>query len=598
MAKELLTREEVSIENTWALSDMYSDKEAWEADLNKAVSIGDELASMEGKVCESAANLLKTIKLMEEMCILLDAVHTYAHCQSDQDTGNTDNHAMAARVMSIYADIFSKIAFIDPEILEMSQEKLDGYYAKLPELTDYKHYIKETMRLKEHTLSAEMEKLLALSEETRDASSATFGLLDNADMTFPTVKDENGEDVTLSHGRFIGMLMSSDRNVRKNTFEAYYGTYKKFLNTYASLYNGHVKGLIFASKARKYENTLEAAVTRNDVTSKVYHNLVNTVNANADALHSYVSLRKKLLGVDELHMYDVYVPMLPDFSKEVSFEEAKETALKALAPLGEDYLKTIKEGFDNRWIDVYENKGKRSGAYETAAYGHHPYVLLNYDNKLDDMFTLVHEMGHAMHSYYSDKALPYFESRYKIFVAEVASTCNELLLLEYLLNNTEDVNEKKYLLNHYLDMFKGTLFRQTQFAEFEMLTNKMVEEGENLNSKNLSDLYKKINEKYYGHDMISDEEISYEWARIPHFYYDFYVYQYATSFSASVAIVQKILKEGESAVKEYKKFLSSGCTKPPVELLKAVGVNLETDEPIKAAIDVMRKAVKELEALS
>lgn len=597
MAKELLTREEVAVENTWALSDLYEDAKAWEADLNKAVSVGEELAGMEGIVCASSANLLKTIKLMEQFCIIIDAVHTYAHCQSDQDTGNTDNLAMAAKVMSVYADIASKIAFIDPEILAMDEETLNKFYAEAPELTGYKHYINETMRMKAHTLSAEMEKLLAMSEETRDASSTTFGLLNNADMTFPAVKDEDGEDVTLSHGRFIGMLMSNNREVRKNTFEAYYGTYKKFLNTYASLYNGQIKGLIFGARARKYENTLEAAVFRNDVTSKVYHNLVNTVNDNVSALHDYVSLRKKLLGVDELHMYDVYVPMLPDFSKEVTFEEAKETALKALAPLGEDYLKVIKEGFDNRWIDVYENKGKRSGAYETAAYGHHPYVLLNYDNKLDDMFTLVHEMGHAMHSYYSDKALPYFESRYKIFVAEVASTCNELLLLEYLLKNTDDVNEKKYLLNHYLDMFKGTLFRQTQFAEFEMLTNKMVEEGENLNSKNLSDLYKKINEKYYGPDMISDEEISYEWARIPHFYYDFYVYQYATSFSASVAIVQKILTEGESAVAEYKKFLSSGCTKPPVELLKAVGVDLETDVPIKAAIDVMRKAIKDLEAL-
>lgn len=597
MAKELLKREDVAVENTWNLKDMYSTVDEWEADLKRASELGDEMAAMEGKVCTSADNLLKTFKLLEETCILLDKAHTYAHCQSDQDTGNTDNLAMAGRVMSIYSDVFSKNAFIDPEILAVSEETLAGFYAEKEELKAYKHVIDETLRLKEHTLSAEMEKLLAMSEETRDASSNTYGLLNNADIKFPSIKDENGDDVQLSHGRFIGMLMSSDRNVRKAAFEAYYGVYKQFLNTYASLYNGQIKGLIFAAKARKYENTLEAAVTRNDVTSAVYHNLVNAVSDNMDALHSYVSLRKKLLGVDELHMYDVYVPMLPEFDKKVSFAEAKETALKALAPLGEDYLKTIKEGFDNRWIDVYENEGKRSGAYETAAYGYHPYVLLNYDEKLDDMFTLVHEMGHAMHSYYSDKALPYFESRYKIFVAEVASTCNELLLLEYLLKNTEDVNEKKYLLNHYLDMFKGTLFRQTQFAEFEMLTNKMVEDGENLNSKNLSDLYKKLNEKYYGPDMISDEEISYEWARIPHFYYDFYVYQYATSFSASVAIVQKILKEGAPALEGYKKFLSSGCTKPPVELLKEVGVNLETDAPIKAAIDVMRQAIKDLEAL-
>jgi len=597
MAKELLKREEVAVENTWNLSDMYSSAEAWEADLAKAVELGDEMAKMEGTVCASSGNLLKTIKLMEQTCILLDKAHTYAHCQSDQDTGNTDNLAMAAKVMSIYSDIFSKVAFIDPEILAMSEETLASFYAEKEELKAYELYINETMRLKAHTLSAEMEKLLAMSEETRDASVNTFGLLNNADIKFPSVKDENGDEVQLSHGRFIGLLMSSDREVRKAAFEAYYSVYKQFLNTYASLYNGQVKGLIFGARARHYDNTLEAAVDRNDVTSAVYHNLVNAVTDNVDALHDYVSLRKKLLGVPELHMYDVYVPMLPNFDKKVSFAEAKETVVKALAPLGEDYIEVIKEAFESRWIDVYENQGKRSGAYETAAYGNHPYVLLNYDEKLDDMFTLIHEMGHAMHSYYSDRALPYFESRYKIFVAEVASTCNELLLLEYLLKHTDDVNEKKYLLNHYLDMFKGTLFRQTQFAEFEMLTNKMVEDGENLNSKNLSALYKNLNEKYYGPDMISDEEISYEWARIPHFYYNFYVYQYATSFSASVAIVQKILTEGESAVAEYKKFLASGCTKPPVELLKAVGVDLETDAPIKDAISVMRKAIKDLEAL-
>ncbi len=598
MAKELKNREDVAVENTWALEDLYATKEEWEADVTRISSIGEKIAALEGKVCDSAANLLETMTLLEQFDLVASKAGVYAHCRSDQDTGNSEFQAMDAKIGSVIAEVSGNIAFIDPEILATSSETIDKFYTELPELKKFKLVIDETLRLKDHTLSAEMEKLLAMSEEVRDASSTTFGLLNNADISFPTVKDENGEDVKLSHGRFVGMLQSPSREVRKETFEQYYSVYKQFRNTYASLYNGNVKGLIYRAKARKYNNTLEAAVTRNNVTPKVYENLVNAVNENIDALHSYVSLRKKLLGVDELHMYDIYVPMLPDFDKKVSFEEAKATTLKALALLGEDYVKVIKEGYDNRWIDVYENKGKRSGAYETAAYGYHPFVLLNYDEKLDDMFTLIHEMGHAMHSYYSNNALSCFEAQYKIFVAEVASTCNELLLLDYLLKNATDVNEKKYLLNHYLDMFKGTLFRQTQFAEFEMLTNKMVEDGENLNATNLSKLYKEINEKYYGPSMISDEEISYEWARIPHFYYNFYVYQYATSFSASVAIVQRILNEGESAVKEYKKFLASGCTKPPVELLKAVGVDLETDAPIKAAIDEMRKAVKELEALS
>lgn len=597
MAKELKNREDVAVENTWALEDLYATKEAWEADIKVVESIGAKVSALEGKVCESAATLLETMKLLEELDLVASKAGVFAHCRSDQDTGNSEFQAMDAKVESVLAEVYGNIAFIDPEILE-AVDKIEGFYKAEPELLKFKNTIDDTLRLKDHTLSAEMEKLLAMSEEVRNAPSNTFGLLNNADISFPVIKDENGEEVKLSHGRFIGMLQSSDRSVRKEAFEKYYGVYKQFLNTYASLYNGNVKGLIYRAKARKYNNTLEAAVSRNNVTPKVYENLVNAVNDNLDALHSYVNLRKKLLGVDELHMYDIYVPMLPDFDKKVSFEEAKATTLKALAPLGEDYVEVIKEGYENRWIDVYENKGKRSGAYETAAYGYHPFVLLNYDEKLDDMFTLIHEMGHAMHSYYSNKAQSCFDSQYKIFVAEVASTCNELLLLDYLLKNTEDVNEKKYLLNQYLDMFKGTLFRQTQFAEFEMLTNRMVEEGENLNSTNLSKLYKEINEKYYGPSMISDEEISYEWARIPHFYYNFYVYQYSTSFSASVAIVQKILKEGEPAVKEYKKFLSSGCTKPPVELLKAVGVDLETDAPIKAAIEEMRKAVKELEALS
>lgn len=595
MAKELITRDKVLTENTWKLEDMYESGAAWEKDVNKITDLANGIASLEGKLGDSADTLCDAMSKLELMCILLSRVSNYAMCLSDEDKGNNKNLALAAKADSLYAECFSKIAFVDPELLEISDETYAEFYKSNTKLNDFKHYIDEVLRMRKYTLSADMEKLMALSVETAQASSNTFGLLSNADMTFPAVADGNGEEVALSHGRFVGMLLNADRNVRKETFQKYYGEYQKLLNTYASLYNGQVKGLIFNARARKYSSTLEASVFANDVPVSVYHNLIEAVNGNLDAMHSYVLLRKKLLGVDELHMYDIYVPMIPDYNMSVTFEEAKATALKALAPLGEDYLKVIKEGFDNRWIDVYENKGKRSGAYETAAYGCHPFVLLNFDNKLDDMFTLVHEMGHAMHSYYSDKALPYFESQYKIFVAEVASTTNELLLLNYLLDNSESKAQKQYLLNHYLDMFKGTLFRQTQFAEFELKTNELVESGDNLNSDNLCEIYLELNRKYYGSDMISDDEISWEWARIPHFYYDSYVYQYATSFATSVAIVEKILHGSSEDVSAYKNFLKSGCTKPPVELLKDVGVDLTTKKPIQEAIEVMRKTIKELE---
>lgn len=597
MAKELITREEVDIENTWNLSDMYEDEKSWLADIDRINELGDFIASCEASFGNDAKTTYNVLQSLENMLITLDKVANYAMCLANEDTANTKHQSMEAKTDSIYALSIQKVSYIDPKLLEISDAEYESFYSEEPGLCKYKFYIDEVLRLRKYTLPAEMEKLMALSVETRQASSNTFGLLSNADMTFPSVKGDDGDEVQLSHGRFVGMLLSEDRNVRKNTFVSYYNEYAKLINTYASLYNGHVKSLIFNAKARGYESTLHASVTPNDVPVQVYHNLIDAVNENIDALHAYVSLRKKLLGVDELHMYDIYVPMIPSFSKKITFEEAKDTAVKALAPLGEDYLEVIREGFANRWIDVYENKGKRSGAYETAAYGCHPYVLLNFDGKFDDMFTLVHEMGHAMHSYYSNNALPYYESQYKIFVAEVASTTNEILLLSYLIENATSVSEKKYLLNHYLDMFKGTLFRQTQFAEYEIITNEMVENGDNLNADNLKDVYLELNKKYYGPDMISDDEIALEWARIPHFYYNFYVYQYATSFSASVAIASRILSEGESAVKKYKEFLKSGCSKPPVELLKMVDINLETKEPICTAISVMRDVIEELKKL-
>ena len=595
MAKELPKRSEVKVEDTWNLKDMYESDAAWEAELLEIKKLAEEAVKMEGHVAESAQNLLKTLELDATIDEKLSLAYNYAERQYDEDTSNTAHQAMAAKIMSMAADISSQLAFIVPEILAVDEAVLEGFYKEQPKLELHRKEVAEIQRVKEHKLSTEMEKLVAMTAEMSRVSYDTFNIMDNADMLFPEVENEDGETVRITHGRFIALLESANRQVRENTFKKYYSTYKQFLNTYASLYNGQVKQQIFYAKARKYESTLVASVDANNVSPVVYHNLVDTVNKNLDKLHRYVGLRKKCLGVDELHMYDIYTPMVSGVAKKIPFEEAKETVLKALAPLGEDYVAKVKEGFESRWIDVYENQGKVSGAYSAGAYGTHPYVLLNYNESLDNMFTLIHEMGHAMHSYYSNSTQPYIYSQYKIFVAEVASTCNEILLLEYLLKNTTDKKERAYLLNHYLDMFKGTLFRQTQFAEYEMRSNEMVEKGESLNADNLCELYLDINKKYYGEEMISDEEISYEWARIPHFYYDFYVYQYATSFSAAVAIAHDILREGGSVVEKYKEFLSGGCSEAPVELLKKVGVDMESPVPIQAALDVMGEVIDELE---
>ena len=597
MAKELLKREEVKVEDTWDLTDMYESNEAWEEELNKIEALITEIAGMEGTCLDTAKNLLTVLEKDAACAQKIELAYSYAERLFDQDQKNTKHQSMSAKIMSVYAKYAASTAFISPEIIAASSDLMGKYFKEVPELELYRKQIDEIIRMKPHRLSAEMEKLVALTAEMSQGPSDTYSIFNNADLTFPETEDENGEKVRLTHGRFISLLESSDKTVRKNAFEKYYATYEQFLNTLASIYNNQVKQQIFHATARKYNSTLEAAVDENNVSPDVYKNLVATINENLDKMHHYVKLRKKCLGVDELHMYDIYTPMIPDMAKEIPFEEAKETVLKALAPLGDEYVAKVKEGFENRWIDVYENQGKRSGAYSAGSYGAHPYVLLNYNGTLDDMFTIAHEMGHAMHSYYSNENQPYIYSQYKIFVAEVASTCNEILLMEYLLKNTTDKKERAYLLNHYLDSFKGTVFRQTQFAEFEMRTNAMVEAGESLNAENLNALYLELNKKYYGPDMISDKEISYEWARIPHFYYNFYVYQYATGFTSAVAIARSILAEGAPAVERYKKFLSGGCSDAPVELLKIAGVNLETPAPIQSALDVMGEILDEMESL-
>ena len=597
MAKELLKREEVKVENTWKTEDLYASVDAWEKDLKESEEICGKMICLEGKVGDSAENLFQIIDAYVQATQKMDQAYNYAQRLFDQDHKNAKHQAMSAKVMSLIAKLESEIAFMEPEIVAIDEETLKKHYQAKPELERYRLFIDEVRRLKDHCLSAELEKLLAQTTEIRQVAEDAFSALNNADLAFPEVLDEKGENVRITHGRYGKLMESSDRRVRKETFQKLYSVYKQFNNTLASLYSGQVKSLTFCARARKYDSALVAAVDKNNVSPEVYHNLVNVVDEHLDLLHRYVKLRKKFLGLDEMHMYDVYVPMVDGVAKEISFEEAKETILKALAPLGEEYLARLRDGFSNRWIDVYENEGKRSGAYSSCAYGIHPFVLMNYNGTLDSMFTLAHEMGHALHSCYSNENQPFIYSDYKIFVAEVASTTNEILLVEYLLKNTSDPKERAYLLNHYLDSFKSTMFRQTQFAEFEMKATEMSENGESLTTATLNQLYYDLNKKYYGPDVVSDEEIQYEWSRIPHFYYNFYVYQYATSFAASVAIAKAILSEGEPAVERYKKFLSGGCSKSPVELLKIAGVNMETPAPIEAALKAFEGILAELEGL-
>ncbi len=598
MQDRLPKRDEVSLDLTWRLEDIYDDEKKWEEELSKVTEVADKISAYEGKLSESGKELLEACRLSEELYLLTDRTYGYAHMREDQDTGNSKYQALKQRAMSAMVASSEKTAFMDPEILTLSDEKLSEFYSAVPELDRYKRMIGEIRRLKDHMLDAEKEQLLASAQELMGASQKSFGMLNNADLKFPSVKDSKGEEVQLSNGRFVPTQMSKDRELRKASFEAFYGRYEEFKNTWASMYDGEVKGRIFNAKARKYNSAFEAAVDGNNVSPAVCDNLFASIHDNMDKMHRYVTLRKKLLGVDELHMYDVYVDMIPVFEMKVSYEEAKEISLKALAPLGEDYLAVVKEAYENRWIDVVENEGKRGGAYSGGVYDVHPYMLLNYNDTLNDVFTLVHEMGHSMHTWYTNRAQTIVDSDYKIFVAEVASTTNEVLLYHYMKENAKSKEEKAFIINHFLESFKSTMFRQTMFEEFERKTCEMAEEGTPLTAEALYDVYYNLNKEYFGKDMISDPLIGWEWSRIPHFYYNFYVYQYATSFAAAVAIADKILKEGESAVAKYKEFLSSGCTQDPVSLLKIAGVDLTTREPIDSALAVFGEAIAEMEEIS
>ena len=593
--EKLPARSEIAEVDKWALEDLFLTDADWEAAVKQLEEQLAQLKGYAGKVSASADALYAYLTLADETENLFEKVLVYSNEKMHEDMGNSTYQGYAAQAQAVATRLSAAEAFFEPELLAMEESRLQGFLKEDPKLEKYRLLIDRIWRRKEHTLSAAGEEILAKTYEMATAPDDIFSMFNDADAKFGTIRDENGKEVELTHGRFGGFMESSDRRVRKEAFEALYQTYDQFKNTLAATYSANVKKAKFYADVRKYPSALAAALAPGNIPTEVYDNLIETVHRFLPAMYRYVALRKRALGVEELHMYDVYVPLVADQTKKIPFAEAKEIVKRGLAPMGEEYVSHLEEGFDHRWIDVYENRGKRSGAYSWGAYGTHPYVLLNYQGKLDDVFTLAHEMGHALHSWYSNANQPYVYSGYLIFVAEVASTCNESLLMQYLLKESKDKKEKAYLLNHFIDQFKGTLFRQTMFAEFEKITHEMYAKGESLTAERLCAVYMDLNRKYFGEEMVSDPQIALEWARIPHFYTEFYVYQYATGFSCAIALSKRILEMGEAGVADYMKFLKGGCSKDPIELLKMAGVDISTPKPVEDALQLFEELVSELE---
>lgn len=591
------SRAEVPENFTWNLKDLFENDEAWLAEYEALKALPEEIAAFRGHLGDDAETLLRWMRLNDESELRFGRLYGYASCKSDQDTGEAKYQDFRGKAMGLIVAVSSASAFAAPEIMALEEDRLNLFYIAQPELETYRRSLYQIRRRAAHILSPAEERLLAAAGEMSETPHNVNSIFSNADLRFPPAEDRQGEMHPITNGSFVPLLESPDRVLRENAFKTYYGRLDEFKNTVAATLDGQFKQLRFFAQARGYESTLAASLDHTEVPTAVYHNLIEAVHQNLDKMYAYVALRKKLLGVDELHMYDVYTPIVPDAAATISYEEAKSTVLEALAVLGEDYTALLREGFENRWIDVYENKGKRSGAYSSGISRPHPYVLLNHKDTLDSMFTLAHEMGHALHSYHSCKYQPVCTSDYVIFVAEVASTCNEVLLMRHLLGKTSDKQARAYLINHFLDQFKGTVYRQTMFAEFELMMGQLSEAGETLTAETLCEKYGELNRLYFGPDMISDGEISLEWARIPHFFYNYYVFQYATGFSAAVAIANRILKEGEEAVRDYKRFLSSGSSADPISLLKIAGVDMGSPEPVNSALALFGELVEELKTL-
>lgn len=596
--KGIRKRSEIPAEFKWHLNDMFATDELWEEEARTTASLIDDISKYEGHISQEPAKLLEFLQKEEAILRHLDRLIVYSNQKSHEDTAVPKYQAYCSKAESIMIKAAGATSFARPEILAMSDETLQSFYEKEPGLLHFKRKIDEILRMKAHTLSPAEENILAKAKEIASAPENIYSMFDNADLKFPYVTDVEGNKIRITHGNFVDFLMEKDRSLRKQVFRSVYDSYKKWGNTLSATYTSCLKNDAFFASTRKYSSPRAMYLAEGDIPESVYDNLIKTVHAHLPALHKYISVRKKLLGVEHMHMYDIFAPVVPDVNISYSYEQAKDIVAKALEPMGEKYVSILKEGMESGWIDVYENENKRSGAYSWGAYGTHPYVLLNYTESLEGIFTLAHEMGHAMHTYFSNENQPYTYSAYLIFVAEVASTCNESLLMHYLLENSTDEKERKFLICHYLDSFRTTLFRQAQFAEFEHIAHEKVASGEAVTQEVLNQLWHDLNVEYYGPDMVVDDEISYEWMRIPHFYTPYYVYQYSTGYSAAVAFSDMILKQGKPAVDTYiENFLCGGCSKSPIELLKSAGVDMSTPKPVDDALNVFERYLDEFEKL-
>ena len=599
--RKLNTREEADARYKWAIEDLYKDDEDWKRDYELLKSRIPELTKFRGRLGESAEVLLSMQKLSDELNQLLEKVYVYANQRLHENTDNGTYQNLASQAQGLLVELSESLSFVEPELMELPDGIIETFLDENEELLVYRQYFENIIRQKKHVLPTEQEQLLAAMGEVAESPKDIFSMFNNADIRFPEITGEDGHPVQVTHGRYMSLMQSRNRQVRKDAFEAMYGVYGDWRNTLAAMYRTNVKQEAFLAKAHKYTSDLEAALDGSHIPVKVYEQLIEAVHESMPLMYRYMKLRKKLLGVEELHMYDLYVPVIEQDHSEIPFEQAKKTVLEGLAPMGEEYLHLLREGFDHGWIDVYENQGKRTGAYSWGAYGTHPYVLLNYQGTLHDVFTLAHEMGHALHSWYSDEHQPYIYAGYRIFVAEVASTCNEALLIHYLMEQSKKAGDRKktmYLMNYFLEQFRTTLFRQTMFAEFEKITHGLQEQGETLTADRLCEIYYDLNKLYFGEEICVDQEIAMEWARIPHFYTPFYVYQYATGFSAAIALSKQILEQGAPAVEQYKKFLKGGSSMYPLELLKMAGVDMEQKAPVQDALAVFAQYLDEMERLA
>ena len=588
--------ERSTIENKfkWTIDEMYPNEEAMDKDIQKLKDLIEESKKYKGTLADSEENLFQALNISEQASRLLQNLYVYTHMKSHEDTRINKNQANATKTDMLSTELSMATSYMVPEIIAMDSEKLENYI-KTEKLSHYKKYVDDILRLKPHTLNEREEELLAAVSDLSGVPENIYDMLSFADLQFPEIEDEKGEKIRVTHANFSLFLKSKDARVRKDAFEAMYSVYNQYKNTFASTLYGGIKSEIFYAKTRKYESALQGSLFQDNVSVDVYNNLIDAVHENLDTLNDYIDLKKKFLGLDKINMYDLYVPLTENFDMEIPYEKAQEIILEALKPLGEEYLENVKKAFSEGWIDVYGNEGKQGGAYSWGSYDSKSYILMSYKDDLNSLFTLIHEMGHSMHSYYSKNNQPYLYSGYKIFVAEVASTLNELLLINYLLKNASSKEEKIYLLNYYLEQFRTTVYRQTMFAEFEKICHGKVENGEPLTAEDFNNIYYDLNKKYYGESSEVNEDIALEWARIPHFYSNFYVYKYATGFSAASALSKQILEEGDSAVDRYKEFLKSGGSEFPLDQLRKAGVDMEKKEAVDEALHVFKDLVKQLE---